>query len=93
MAYADEQSYEEMIVALQSFMAETQEQCTVMISAGEDCVDNTDGDPAAEKASAKLSSCANNIMQSLEAIPSIIQALQEELEQIRIAASKADFDD
>ena len=55
MAYADEQSYEEMISALQTFVSEAEEQCGVMESAGSDCVDNTDGDPAAEKSNERCS--------------------------------------
>ena len=93
MAYAEEQSYEEMISALQSFMSEVEEQCSVLESAGNDCVDNTDGDPAAEKANAKLQKCVGDIRASLESIQGIIAALQQELEDIREAAAKANFDD
>lgn len=93
MAYADEQSYEEMISALQTFMTEVDEQCGVLESAGNDCVDNTDGDPAAEKANAKLQKCVSEIRATLETIQGIISALQQELEDIREAAAKANFDD
>ena len=93
MAYADEQSYEEMISALQTFATEVEEQCGVLESAGNDCVDNTDGDPAAEKANAKLQQCVSNIRATLETIQGIISALQQELEAIREAAAKANFDD
>ena len=93
MAYADEQSYEEMISALQTFMTEVEEQCSVLESAGSDCVDNTDGDPAAEKANAKLQKCISDIRATLETIQGIISALQQELEDIRAAAAKANFDD
>lgn len=92
MAFADENSYEQMISALQTFSSETEEQCGVMESAGSDCVDNTDGDPAAEKSNARLQSCVSNIRTALEAIQGIITALQEELEDIRSAAAKANFD-
>lgn len=90
MAYADEQSYEEMISALQAFVAQVGEQCDVMESAGNDCVDNTDGDPAAEKSNAKLQQCVGNIRSATESVQGIISALQEELEDIRKAAAKAD---
>lgn len=93
MAYADEQSYEEMIEALQRFSSEAEEQCTVMESAGADCVDNTGGDPAAERSNAKLQKCVGNIRSALEAIQGIASALQEELEEIREAAAKAASDD
>lgn len=93
MAYADEQSYEEMIQALQKFNADAQEQCSVMESAGSDCVDNTDGDPAAEKSNAKLQKCVKDIRGALEAVQGIAAALQQELEDIRAAAAKAAYDD
>lgn len=93
MAYADEQSYEEMIAALQNFMTEVEEQCGVLESAGTDCVDNTDGDPAAEKADEKLQICVGDIRGTLETIQNIAYALQQELEDIREAAAKANFDD
>ncbi len=90
MAYADEQSYEEMISALQNFLTQTEEQCNVMKQAGTDCVDNTDGDPAAEKANARLSECIQGITATFETVQQVISALQEELERIREAARKAD---
>ena len=90
MAFADEQSYEEMIQALQNFKQQTQEQCQIMTNAGRDCVENTDNDPAAEKSSAKLATCVSKIEEALETVDSVIAALQEELEAIREAARKAD---
>ncbi|OUQ25830.1 hypothetical protein B5E77_10145 [Lachnoclostridium sp. An131] len=90
MAYADEQSYEEMINALQNFLSEAEEQCTVMEKAGQDCVDNTDNDPAAQKSNAALQSCIRSIRDNFEAINRIAQALSEQMEDIREAAAKAD---
>lgn len=89
MAFADEQAYEEMISALQTFVSQAEEQCGVMESAGNDCVDNTDGDPAAEASNSKLQACVGNIRATFETIQGIISALQEELEEIRAAAAKA----
>ena len=90
MAYADEQSYEEMINALQNFMSQTQEQCEVMTRAGADCVDNTDHDPAAVKGNERLGECVQSITATFEIIQNVIAALQDELERIREAAQKAD---
>ncbi len=90
MAFADEQSYEEMIAALQNFVSELEEQCTVMETAGRDCVDNTVNDPAATKSSAKLGNIVGKIRETFDTINGIASALQEELEAIRIAAQKAD---
>ena len=90
MACADEQSYEEMICALQTYISQVEEQCGVMESAGNDCVDNTEGDPAAEKSNAKLQQCVGNIRSAIESIQAIVAALREELDEIREAAAKAD---
>ena len=90
MAWAEEQSYEEMIRALQNFTAQVEEQCTVMENAGKDCVDNMEGDPAAEKSNEKLNGCIQNIRGTFDTVQNIAAALQEELERIREAARKAD---
>lgn len=90
MAYADEQSYEEMISALQTYVSQVEDECGVMESAGNDCVDNTDGDPAASKSNGKLQQCVGKIRAATGSIQGIIAALQQELEDIKIAASKAD---
>ena len=89
MAFADEQSYEEMISALQSFVKDAGEQCDLMESAGNDCVDNTEDDPAATKSNERLQKCVGGIRATFDTINGIISALQEELEEIRIAAAKA----
>ena len=89
MAFADEQAYEEMISTLQTFISQVDEQCGVMESAGQDCVDNTDNDPAAEASNSKLQGCVGNIRATFDTIQEIITALQEELEDIRAAAAKA----
>ena len=90
MDFASEESYEEMISALQTFSTQAEEQCSVMESAGKDCVDNTQNDPAAEKADARLQKCVRDIRGALEDIQGIVEALQDELEAIREAAAKAD---
>ena len=90
MTYVDEESYQEMIRALQNFMAQTSEHCGVMESAGKDCVDNTDNDPAAVKGNEKLGACLQRIRGTFETVQGVIEALQRELEQVHAAAAKAD---
>lgn len=92
MSYVNEESYYEMIDALQRFKQEAEEQCMVMQSAGTDCVDNTDGDPAAVSANNKLQQCVGGIRAALESVQGIIMALQQELEETKAAAAKANFD-
>lgn len=90
MAYADEESYEEMISALQKFVGEVGEQCEAMSAAATDCVDNTDNDPAAQKGAAKVQECVKEINEAAESVQGVIKALQDELEAIREAARRAD---
>lgn len=89
MAYADEQSYEEMISVLQNYVSQVEEECGVMESAGTDCVDNTDNDPAAVTSNSKLQQCIGKIRGAAKSIQQIIAALQQELEDIRETAAKA----
>ena len=93
MEFASEESYEEMISALQTFMSEAEEECSTMEAAGNDCVENTENDPAAETSNAKLQKCVGDIRTALESIQGIVTALQEELEAIREAAAKANAAD
>ena len=90
MAFANEQQYEDMISALQTFRSAAQEKCQTLSSAGNDCVDNTENDPAATKANASIQKCVGEISSALEDVERIEQALAEELEEIRAAAAKAD---
>ena len=93
MAYADEQSYEEMITALQNFMTQVSDNCDIMESAGKDCVDNTDNDPAAVKGNEKLGACIKRIRGTLGTVQTVIVGLQQELEDIRRAAARANSAD
>lgn len=89
MAYADESSYEEMISILQKFIQSGSEACSLLERAGQDAVDNTDGDPAAKNSNDMIKSCSSNIRSQFKNIQGIIVALQDELEAIREAAAKA----
>lgn len=89
MAYASEEAYEEMIQALGKYPSDLGEQCETMSAAAQDCVDNTDGDPAAAASASNLQSCVAKIQANFETIQGIMTALQEELEEIREAAARA----
>ncbi len=89
MAFADEQSYEEMVEALQEFSASVEERCSDMEAAGTDCVDNTDNDPAAVTLDGKLKERVGNIREALEKVQTVINGLQEEIDRIRKAAAEA----
>lgn len=93
MAYADEQSYEEMISSLQTFITSVSDACGDMETAGNDCVDNTDGDPAAERSNAKLQQCVARFRGTLSTAQRVIVGLQEEIEKIRKSAAIAESAD
>lgn len=93
MAYADEQSYEEVVSALQSFLAQAEEQCMALEQAGADCIDNMDEDPVAGKAAARVNQCVGEIRARFETIQAIARALQQEIDNIRETAAGANFDD
>ena len=86
---ADESSYQETIAQLNQFKNRIMEGCRVLQTAGRDCVDNTDNDPAAVTSNEKLSECINKIQGTLPQIDSIIWALNEEMEAIKEAAARA----
>lgn len=89
MGFADEQSYEEMIAALNRYISEVEAQCDIMCKAGEDCVDNTEDDPAAIASKEKIEGHVKKIKAELETVGKVIRALQDEIERIRAEAKKA----
>lgn len=89
MQGADEQSYEEVISRLRAYTSNVFEAVNNMNTAGRDCVDNTDNDPAAERSYGNLQGALGQINESVQSINQIIAALNEELEQIREAAARA----
>lgn len=93
MAFADEKCYEEMIAALHTFSSKVAEECEKMEQAGNDCVDNTENDPAAEKSNAKLQMCVTRFRGTISAAQQVAVALQAQLERIREAARAAESDD
>ena len=89
MAFANEQQYEEMISALQTFKTEAQEKCQTLTAVGSECVENTQNDPAAAKSNSSVQQCVGQIEAQLEEIDRIAQELADELDRIREAAAKA----
>lgn len=86
---ADPARYEEAISQLQSVAGQLSEDVSVLQRAGQDCVDNTDGDPAAASSSQKVQACAQQIQAAIEKIQAVIQAMQQEIEEIEQAAARA----
>ncbi|MCR4792861.1 MAG: hypothetical protein K5871_08925 [Lachnospiraceae bacterium] len=89
MQGADEQSYEEVIEQLRAYTNKVFEAVNGMYTAGQDCVDNTDNDPAAERSNGNLRTALGKINDSLQSINEVIAALNREMEQIREKAARA----
>lgn len=92
-AYADAESYQEMINALNTSLNNFSRYCSVMAMAGRDCVDNTMQDPAAVASSAKLAACLQKIRGTFPQIQAIITALQQEIIDIETIAAQANSSD
>ena len=88
--YIDYENYNDMISALTTFITQVSEACDEMESAGNECVENMDGDQASTKANAKLGSCIVKYRETLEAAQNLINAMQEEMEAAQNAAAKID---
>lgn len=88
MQIADEQSYEDVINSLRDYIGKVEESVSDMQSAGQDCVDNTQGDKAAAKSNGDLGEALKKISKAVEDIQGIIQDMQEELDEMREAAEE-----
>lgn len=89
MQVADEQSYEEVIARLKTYVSEVGNSTGAMYCAGTDCVDNTMSDPAAVASNEKLVTALDRIVAAVRDINQIIIELNQELEEIREAAAAA----
>jgi len=89
MAYADEQSYEEVIAGLTKFKQSIISECGRMLKAGQDCIDNMDNDPAAKASCKRLTENIKGVEMNLELIDSVIKEMQAQIERIREKAAKA----
>ncbi len=82
MAHAEEQSYYEMIEALEKFITAVEEQCDEMENAATDCVDNTEDDVTAVNSSDSLKASVTNIRDAVSRVSAIKAALQDEIDEI-----------
>ena len=83
MSYVEEQSYMEMITALENFKKQVETQCEIMEKAGQDCMDNMEADENAQKTNEKLTNSVKAIRENYDTITKIAKALEEELEKVR----------
>lgn len=90
MSYMDEQSYQEMINALENFKKQVETHCGIMEKAGQDCMDNMEADEYATESNNKLKTCVSSIRENYETIDKIVRALEEELEKVRRLREKYD---
>lgn len=83
MDVSNEQSYMEMIHALQLYDAQVTQICGVMLKAADDCLDNTMGDANAVKTAKELSACCKKIQPQLQEVERIAKELERELDELR----------
>lgn len=88
MPGANPERYEELIAALTAFIMTLEEQCGVIETAAEDCIDNMKKDELAIGAAKKAHECAKNVLSTRETIQGVIDGLQLELNAIYDAIEK-----
>ena len=86
MQVADLEKYEEMIKALGDFKKGVNSECTIMLQAMKDAVDNTSKDVNVVKASAGLLDKAKKIHDSAAEVDELIADLKSEMEDIKKTA-------
>ncbi len=83
MVVADEKSYSEVASQISNYIKTISECCDTLQSAGKDCVDNTQGDPAAAKSNANLTAAIAKIQEQMPELQKIVEAMEEQIEKIR----------
>lgn len=89
MTTADTEAYEEVIDKLMSYISHVSDASSDINRAGVDCVDNTEGDPAAVRSNENLQGTLRNINESLDTVKKVCDALRDELENIKAASQSA----
>ncbi len=87
MVVADEKSYSEVASQISNYIKTVGECCATLQSAGKDCVDNTQGDPAAAKSSANLNAAIGKIQEQMPVLQSIVNAMNEQMEKMKAASN------
>ena len=86
----NEQVYEEVISALQTFCKNVGEACDEMQDAAKECVENCENDAASLKSQTRVNEHITSFKDAIERADNLISAMQQELEDARAAAEKAD---
>ena len=81
MVYTDEQSYEEMIYELKSFILRMNDLCVVIETMGRESFLIKNGDIDAEKSNRSLQEGLDTIRSTFEPFKIIIENLQQRLEE------------
>jgi len=69
-----------MIGALRRFREKVSEACQEMSSAGKECIESLYDDFSAPGINAQIQASVINILNTLEAVPPVIQGLRQEIE-------------
>lgn len=86
---ASEESYMEVISEISTYIGKLEESIEALRSAANECVENTDEDPAAVASNERLNQAIGKIEDQKPVLQQVIQAMNEELERIREAARRA----
>lgn len=74
-------SYEELLQSFRLFFSQASERCDMMERAGQDCIDNSNGDANTEVAYYTLMNCIDNVRASIETLQRIMARVQIEYEE------------
>lgn len=87
---ASEESYREVISEISSFIGKLDQSIGTLSSAADECVENTDEDPAAVSSNERLKKAIGKIEDQKPILQQVIQAMNEQIERIREAARRAE---
>ena len=86
----NEEVYEEMISALNTFCTNVSDSCSEMSNAATECMDNCEHDEASVKSYSRVNECVQAFEKAVELAEKLAAAMNNELEAAREQARKAD---
>lgn len=86
----NEEVYEEMISALNTFCTNVSDSCREMENAAMECMDNCEHDQASTNSYTRVTECVQAFEKAVELAEKLAQAMENELEAAREQARKAD---
>ena len=87
MVVADESAYSEVASKISDYIKKIEECCGTLETAANDCVENTQGDPAAAKSSSDLKAAVGKIQEQMPVLQGIVSAMNQQIEKMQEASS------